>query len=168
MRPGVMMGSSVWVVSGRWVRLVVCCSVFVASAGYLRCACWCGCVDGGGLSPCLPVHLVPAWGGCLCARVGAVVCGGGRGGRCAGRLVGVVACGCACGRVLGVGCRGSAGGGRVVAVRVAACVVWWSVLVYALRGWCRCGCLGLGAGCGSVVCAVWSGVMVGSPTCVAG
>ena len=28
------------------------------------------------------------------------------------------------------------------------------------RGWCRCGCLGLGAGCGRVVRAVWSGVMV--------
>ena len=49
MRPGVMVASSVWVVSGRWARLVVWCSVCVASAGYLRCACWCGCVDGGGL-----------------------------------------------------------------------------------------------------------------------
>ena len=28
------------------------------------------------------------------------------------------------------------------------------------RGWCRCGCLGLCAGCGRVVRAVWSGVMV--------
>ena len=28
------------------------------------------------------------------------------------------------------------------------------------RGWCRCGCLGLGAGCARVVRAVWSGVMV--------
>ena len=41
-------------------------------------------------------------------------------------------------------------------------------LVYALRGWCRCGRLGLGAGCVCVACAVWSGVMVGSLTCVAG
>ena len=125
MRPGVMVGSSVWVVSGRWVRLVMWCSACAASAGYVRCACWCGCVDVGGLSACLPVELVPALGGCLCARVGAVVCGGGGGGRCAGRWVGVVGCGCACGRVLGVNCGGSAGGRRVVAVRVAACVVWW-------------------------------------------
>ena len=122
MRPGLMVGSSVWVVSRRWVRLVVWRSVCVASAGYLRCACWCGCVDGGGLSAFLPVELVPALGGCLCA-VCPVVCGGGGGGRCAGRLVGVVGCGCACGRVLGAGGGGSAGGGRVVAVRVAACVV---------------------------------------------
>ena len=100
MRPGAMLGSSVWVVSRRWVRLVVWRSVCVACAGYLRCACWCGCVDGGGLSAFLPVELVPALGGCLCA-VYAVVCGGGGGGRCAGRLVGVVGCGCACGRVLG-------------------------------------------------------------------
>ena len=28
------------------------------------------------------------------------------------------------------------------------------------RGWCWCGCLGLGACCGRVVRAVWSGVMV--------
>ena len=109
MRPGVMVGSSVWVVSRRRARLVVWCSVCVASAGYLRCACCCGCVDGGGLFACLPVELVPAFGGCLCARMSAVVCGGGGGGRCARRLVGVVGCGCACGRVLGVGCRGVCG-----------------------------------------------------------
>ena len=127
MRSGVMVGCPVWVVSGRWVWLVVWCSVCVASAGYLRLPCWCGCVDGGGLSACPPVELVPALGGCLCARVGAVACGGGGGGRFAGRSVGVVGCGCACGRVLGAGCGGSAGGGRVVAVRVAVCVVWWSV-----------------------------------------
>ena len=167
MRPGMMVGSSVWVISGSWVRLVVWCSVCVASAGYLSCACWCGCVDGGGLSACLPVELVPALGGCLCARVGAVVCGGGGWGRCAGRLVGVVGCGCACGRVLGVGC----GGLRAAGVFLPC--VWQLVLsggvwlVYALFGWSRCGCLGLGAGCGCVVCAVWSGVMVGSRTCVA-
>ena len=151
MRPGAMLGSSVWVVSWRWVRLVVWRSVCVACAGYLRCACWCGCVDGGGLSAFLPVELVPALGGCLCA-VCAVVCGGGPGGWCAGRLVGVVGCGCARGRVLG---------GQLVLSDGA-----W--LVYALRGWCRCGCFGLGAACGCVACAVWSGVMVGSLTCVAG
>ena len=126
-------------------------SVCVACAGYLRCACWCGCVDGGGLSAFLPPELVPALGGCLCAAC-AVVCGGGGGGRRARRLVGVVGCGCARGRVLG---------GQLVLSDDA-----W--LVYALRGWCRCGCLGLGAGCGCVACAVWSGVMVGSLTCVAG
>ena len=151
MRPGAMLGSSVWVVSRRWVRLVVWRSVCVACAGYLRCACWCGCVDVGGLSALLRVELVPALGGCLCA-VCAVVCGGGGGGRCAGRLVGVVGCGCVRGRVLGWQLVLSDG-------------AW---LVYAPCGWCRCGCLGSGAGCGCVACAVWSGVMVGSLTCVAG
>ena len=126
-------------------------SVCVACAGYLRCACWCGCFHVGGLSAFLPVELVPALGGCLCA-VCAVVCGSGGRGRCAGRLVGVVGCGCARGRVLG---------GQLVLSEGA-----W--LVYAPCGWCGCGCLGLGAGCGCVVCAVWSGVMVGSLTCVAG
>ena len=42
-----------------------------------------------------------------------------------------------------------------------------ALLVYALRGRGWCGCLGLGAGCGRVVCAAWSGVFVGSLTCVA-
>ena len=119
MRPGAMLGPSVWAVSRRWVRLVVWRSVCVACAGYLRCACWCGCVDGGGLSAFLPGELVPALGGCLCA-VCAVVCGGGGGGRCAGRLVGVVRCRCARGCVLG---------GQLVLSDGA-----W--LVYALRGWC--------------------------------
>ena len=61
MRPGVMVGSSVWQVCGRWVRLVVWCLVCVASAGYPRCACWCGRADGGHLSACLPQ-------GCWCRR----------------------------------------------------------------------------------------------------
>ena len=60
MRPGAMLGSSVWVVSRRCVRLVVCRSVCVACAGYLRCACRCGCVDVGGSSAFLSVELVPA------------------------------------------------------------------------------------------------------------
>ena len=180
MRPGVMVGSSVWVVSGRWARLVVWCSVCVPSAGYLRCACWCGCVDCGGLSACLPVELVPAFGGCLCAWVAAVVCGAGGGGRCAGRLVGVVGCGCACGRVLGVACGGSAGGRRVVAVRVAACVVWWcvagvcsawTVLVWVFGDgcwmWARClrGVVGRVGGfsdvCGRLVAVVVGSVWAG-------
>ena len=88
MRSGVMMGSPV---SPLLVRLVtrstlstglgprrpmvavgagdastLWCLVCVASAGHLWCACWCGCVDGGGLSACRPVELVPALGGCLC------------------------------------------------------------------------------------------------------
>ena len=88
MRLGVMVGSPV---SPVWVRLVtqstlstglrprcpmvaveagdastLWCLVCVASAGYLWCACWRGCVDSGGLSACLPVELVPALGGCLC------------------------------------------------------------------------------------------------------
>ena len=85
MRSGLTVGSSVWVVSERWVWLVVWCSACVASAGYLRCACWCRCVDGGGLSACPPVELVPAFGG---------YCGGW--GQCPGRLVCVVGCGCVC------------------------------------------------------------------------
>ena len=76
MRLGVMVGSPV---SPVWVRLVtpftlstglgrrcpmaafeagdastLWCLVCVASAGYLWCACWRGCVDSGGLSACLP------------------------------------------------------------------------------------------------------------------
>ena len=90
MRSGVMVGSP------GWVWLVVWCLVCLASAGYLRCSCWCGCVDGGGLSACPPVESVPALSGCLFARVGAVVRGGGGGDRCARRLVGVAGCGCAC------------------------------------------------------------------------
>ena len=39
MRPGVMLGSSLWVVSRRSVWLVAWRSVCVACAGYLRCAC---------------------------------------------------------------------------------------------------------------------------------
>ena len=76
--------------------VMVWCLVSVASAGYLWCACWRGCVYGGGLSAFPPVESVPALGGCLCAWVGAFVRGGGGGGRCAGRLVSVVRCGCAC------------------------------------------------------------------------
>ena len=49
-RSGVMVGSSVWVVSERWAWLVVWCSMCVAGAEYLRCARWYGCADGGGLS----------------------------------------------------------------------------------------------------------------------
>ena len=167
MRPGVMLGSWVCVVSRRWVRLVVWRLVCVASAGYLRCACWCGCVDGGGLSAFLPVESVPALGGCLCA-VCAVVCGGGGGVRCAGRLVGAVGCECACGVYLVWAVR------SLRAVGVLLPCLWQIVLsdcawlVYALRAWCWCGSLGLRAGCGCVACAVWSGVMVGSLTCVAG
>ena len=88
MRSGVMVGSPV---SPMWMRLVtrstlstglgprrlmvaveagdastLWCLVCVASAGYLWFACWHGCVDGGGLSACLPVELAPALGGCLC------------------------------------------------------------------------------------------------------
>ena len=168
MRSVVMVGSSVWVVSGRWMWLAVGCSVCVASARYLRPACWCGCVDGGGLSACPPVELVPALGGCLCARLGAVVCGGG------GR-VGALGAWWAW---LGVGARvdvylvRAAGGLRAAGVLLPC--VWRVVLsggawlLCALRGWCQSGCLGLGAGCGCVVCAMWWGVMVGSPTCAAG
>ena len=61
MRPGAMLGSSVWVVSRRWGRLVVWCSVCVACAGYLRCACWCGCVDGGGLASFCPWSWCRRW-----------------------------------------------------------------------------------------------------------
>ena len=170
MRPGVM-------VSGRWVRMVLWCLVCVSSAGYPRCDCWCWCVDGGGLSACLPVELVPALSGRLCARVAAVVCGGCGGGRCAGGLEGVVGCGCTCGCVLGVGCGGSAGGGGVVAVRVADCVVWWCVasawMVPMLVFWVGClmwvrrlrGVVGCDGGfsdvCGRRVAAVVGSVCAG-------
>ena len=73
-RSGVMVGSSAWVVSGRWVWLVVWCSVCVAGAGYFRCACWRGCVDRGGLSACPRVELLPALSCCLCVWVAAVLC----------------------------------------------------------------------------------------------
>ena len=45
-------------------------------------------------------------------------------------------CGCACWCVLGAGCGGSVGGGCAVAVRLAVCLVLWSVAACALRG-CR-------------------------------
>ena len=67
MRLGAMLGSLACLVSRSWVGLVVWRSVCSACAGYLTCACWCGCVDGGCLSAFLPVELVPALGGCLCA-----------------------------------------------------------------------------------------------------
>ena len=49
------------------------CLVWLASAGYLWCACSRGCVDGGGLSACLPVELVPALGGLRPVRVAVAV-----------------------------------------------------------------------------------------------
>ena len=85
MRSGVMVGSHVWVrlvtrsslstglgprrpmvVVGAGDASTLWCLVFVASAGYLWCACWRGCVDGGGLSAYLPVESVPVLGGRLC------------------------------------------------------------------------------------------------------
>ena len=168
MHPGVMVGSSVWVVSGRWARLVVWCSVCVASAGYLRCACWCRCVNAGGLSACLSVELVPGLAA-ACVRGWVPLC------------VAVV---------VGVSAPGAWWAWLGAAARVDVYLVWaagvlraagallpcvWrpvlsggALLVYALLGRCWCGCLGLGAGCGRVVCAAWWGVLVGSLTCVAG
>ena len=99
-RSGVMVGSSVWVVSEGWAWLVVWCSMCVAGAGYRRCARWYGCADGGGLFPFLatsgPLELVPQFGSCLCGWMGAVVRGGGGRGGNAGGLAGVARSGCVC------------------------------------------------------------------------
>ena len=100
---------------------------------------------------CLPVC---PWSRCRRWAV-ACACGGGGRGRCAGRLVGVVGCGCACWCVRGAGCGGSVGGGCAVAVRVAVCVVWWSVagVCFAWVVWGLVGVGGVGAG-------VWGWVLV--------
>ena len=65
--------------------------------------------------------------------------------------VGAVVCGC----VLGAGCGGSVGGGCAVAVRVAVCVVWWSVagVCFAWMVWGLVGVGGVGVG-------VWGWVLV--------
>ena len=93
---------------------------------------------------CLPVCL---WSRCRRWAV-ACACGGGGGGRCAGCLVGVVGCGSTCWCVLGAGCGGSVGGGCAVAVRVAVCVVWWSVagVCFAWMVWGLVGVGGVGVG----------------------
>ena len=78
-----------------------------------------------------------------------------RGGRCAGRLVGVVGCGCACWCVRGAGCGGSVGIGCAVAVRVVVCVVWWSVAGVCIA-WVSWGLVGVGG----VGVGVWGPVLV--------
>ena len=100
------------------------------------------------------------WFVCLSARgVGAGV----------GRLVGMVGRGCACWCVLGSGVRGVCGrrvcccracGGLCSLVERGRRVLCVDGVGSGRRGCCGCGCLGLGAGCGRVVRAVWSGVMV--------
>ena len=87
---------------------------------------------------------------CLSARgVGAGV------GRLPVRVVVAVGGGCACCCVLGAGCGGSVGGGCAVAVRVAVCVVWWSVagVCFAWAVWGLVGVGGVGVG-------VWGWVLV--------
>ena len=96
---------------------------------------------------CLPVC---PWSRC---RRWAVACA--RGGRCAGRLVGVVECGCACWCVRGAGCGGSVGVGCAVAVRVAVCVVWWRVAGVCVA-WVLWGLVGVGG----VGVGVWGWVLV--------
>ena len=56
-------------------------------------------------------------------------------------------------------------GGLCCLVERRWCVLWVDGVG---PGRCWCGCLGSIAGCGRVVYVVWSGVMVGSPTCAAG
>ena len=51
-------------------------------------------------------------------------------------------------------------GGLCCLVERGRCVRCVGVVGSGRRGWCRCGCLGLGVGCGHVVRAVQSGVMV--------
>ena len=171
MRSGLMVGSPVWV----W--LVVWCLVCVASAGYLWCACWRGCVDGGDLSALsargvgagfgrLPLLL----GGCSCAwrwRPGSVRSALGGRGWVRVRVLTCTCCGLrgVCGRRV---CCCRACGGLCCLVERGWCVLCVDGVGSGRRGWCRCGCLGLGAACGRVVRVVWSAVMVGSPTCAAG
>ena len=105
---------------------------------------------------------VPALGGCLCVwwwRWGSVRRAlGGRG----WVRVRVLVC-------TGCGLRGVCGrrvrccpvcGGFCCLVERGRRVLCMGGVGSCRRGWCRCGCLGLGAGCGRVVRAVWSGVMV--------
>ena len=181
MRSGVMVGSPVWVrlvtqstlSTGLGPRrpLVIVeagdastlwCLVCAASAGYLRCACWRGCFDGGGLSACLPVGSVPALGGCLCVwrwRWGSVRWALGGRGWVLVRVLVCTWCGLrgVCGRRV---CCCRACGGLCCLVERGWCVLCVDGGGPGRRGWCRCGCLGLGAGCGRVVRASRSGVMV--------
>ena len=140
-RWGVMVGSSVWVVSGRWVWLVVWCSVCMAGAGYLRCARWRGCADGGGLSAWW--RWVAPWS---CCWRWAAACVGRWVPLCAAVAAGVGALGAWWVR-LGVGARVDVylvwAAGGLWAVGVLLPCVWLFVLsggawlVCALRG--RCG-----------------------------
>ena len=168
-RSGVMVGSSVWVVSGSWAWLVVWCSVCVAGAGYLRSARWRGCADGGGLSALW--RRVAPWSWC---RRCAVACVSGWVPLCVAMAGGSVRwvlgwCGwvwvrvltCTWCELLGVCgrwvCCCRACGGLCRLVERGWCVLCVDGVGPGRRGWCRCGCLGLGAGCVCVVCAVdWS------------
>ena len=167
MRSGVMVGSPVW------VRLVTRSTLstglgprrpmVVVEAGNVS-TLWCldvwpvpgifGALVGAGVLTVVVCMPVCPWSRCRRWAV-ACACGGGGGGRCAGRLVGVVGCGCACWCVLGAGCGGSVGGGCAVAVRVAVCVVWWSVpgVCFAWMVWGLVGVGGVGVG-------VWGWVLV--------
>ena len=146
MRSGVIVGYPVWVrlvtrstlstgLGPRSPMVVVeagaastlWCLVCVASVGYLWCACRRGCVDGGGLSACLPVESVPALCSCLCVWQG---CGG----WCAGRSGRLWAAGvllpCVWRFVL-------SGGGWLVCALRGSCGAWsaWvvSVWVFGVR-----------------------------------
>ena len=136
--------------------------VCVASAGYLWCACWRGCVDGGGLSACLPVESVPALGGCLCVlrwRWGSVRWALRGRGWVRVRMLVCTWCGLrgVFGRRL---CCCRVCGGLCCLVERGWCVLCVDGVGPGRRWWCCCGCLRLGSGCGRVVRAVWSGVMV--------
>ena len=181
MRSRVMVGFPVWVrlvmrstlstglgprrpmvVVGAGDASTLWCLVCVARAGYSWCACWRGCVDGGGLSACLPVESVPALGFCLCVwwwRRGSVRWA--LGGRGWVRVLVFVYTWCGlrgvCGRRV---CCCPACGGLCCLVERGRAVLCVDGVGPGRRGWCRCGCLGMGAGCGRVVRAVWSGVMV--------
>ena len=87
-RPDAMVRPSVWVVSGRWVWLVVWCSAWAAGAEYLRYTGWRGCAGGGGLSAWW--RWVALWS---CCRRSAVACVSGWGPLCLAAAVGVAASG---------------------------------------------------------------------------
>ena len=106
----------------------------------------------------LVMPTVPVLGGCLCLWWSVRRALGGR-----GRVrVCVLVCTWrglrgVCGRRVRC-CR--ACGGLCCLVERGRCVRCVGVVGSGRRGWCRCGCLGLGAGFGRVVGVVQSGVMV--------
>ena len=122
-----------------WVMVLL-----VMPRGWFVCLSACGVGAGVGR---LPVRVAVGAPGAWWAWSGAGV----RVGVYVARVAGV------CGRRVRC-CRGC--GGLCCLVARGRCVRCVGVVGSGRRGWCRCGCLGLGAGCGRVVRAVQSGLMV--------